>query len=297
MNKYDQQLIVDLLGGGLSQDEERAALDRIDKDPSLRAEYESQLSAMSILGASPIPMMTADERTALHSSLRKQLHLDDAPVPVVAAPSRWQRWWAPIGGLAVAAAVVFGAVVVLPGALSGGVSDAEFQTASAELTTTAPSASSTEDVAGTFEDESSGDNSAVAAAPEAAGGASDEEDSAGAETQAVDTFEAAVPPSDLPYLTDVDLDVLGGALPSESDSLRSNPSVPSSKSAEFGAELVNVCLDSLRVDSPASEFSPIALTTYESIPSVVVSISPSVGEDFVAVYSVASCQELASTQG
>ena len=48
------------------------------------------------------------------------------------APSRWQRWWAPVTGLAAAAAVIIGVVIVLPD--SG--SDDSLQFAAAEVETT-----------------------------------------------------------------------------------------------------------------------------------------------------------------
>jgi hypothetical protein len=60
---------------------------------------------------------------------------------------------------------------------------------------------------------------------------------------------------------------------------------------------VDACLESLRVDDPSSEIFPIAFATYENTVSVVVSVSPSAGDGFLAVYSVASCLQLASTQG
>ncbi|MEA3510388.1 MAG: hypothetical protein U9R51_03030, partial [Actinomycetota bacterium] len=153
MNERNQNLIIDLIGGRLSPDEERTALSRIEGDPNLLAEYTAQMSALSILESSKRPMMTKDERATLHETLRRQLHLDDSTAPVVAAPSRLQRWWAPIGGLAVAAVVIVGAVVVLPNTLSGSDSDTVFEAALAETTTTAPSASLTEDLAGIAEDE------------------------------------------------------------------------------------------------------------------------------------------------
>jgi len=292
MSKRNQELIIDLLGGRLSPDEERRALSRIENDPALRAEYEAQISALSILSASEMPLMTASERTTLRASLRHQLHLDNAPVAVVAAPSRWQRWWAPMGGLAVAAAVVFGAVVVLPGALSGDDSIGTFETASAPITTMAASESLAEDSSLMTEDEVTGDNSAGASAPEATGSGSGD-----AETQAAETYDAAVVGAALPYLTDLDLDMLENDLASDPDSLRNAAPPPPAKSAGLDAGQVDTCLESLRADNPASEVSPIALATYEDTESVVVSVTPSGAEAFLAVYGVALCQELASTEG
>ncbi len=295
MNERNQEFIVDLLGGRLSPDEERAALALIETDPDLRAEYEAQLSAISILGASSPPMMTMEERTALHATLRQQLHLDDALIPVVAAPSRWQRWWAPLGGLAVAAVVIFGAVVVLPGALSGSDSDETLQMAAAETTTTA--ASTTDDVAGGIEGESAGDQGVGVAAQESLETSPIVEESADAETQAAESFDTAAVASALPYLTDVDLDMLENDLTSDPDSLRNSAPPRPTKSAEPDPSQVDACLDSIRADNPLSEISPIALTAYEGIESVVVSVTPSDGDSFLTVYSIAECRELASTQG
>ncbi|MCL1694059.1 MAG: hypothetical protein M3096_10265 [Actinomycetia bacterium] len=297
MNERNQELIIDLLGGRLSPNEERRALTRIENEPDLRAEYEAQISAISILNASGTPMMTADERTALHASLRRQLHLEDASVAVVAAPSRWQRWWAPIGGLAIAAAVFVGAVVVLPGALSENDSDGTFEMAAAAITTTAASSSQADDLASVSGDEGTGGNDAGAAAPEATESAPEEESLADAETQSVDTYEAATAAPALPYLTDVDLGSLENDLASDPDSLRSISSPSSSKSTEFDTEAVDTCLESLRVLDPSSEIFPVALTTYDDTASLVVSVSPSAGDGFLAVYSVALCLQLASTQG
>jgi len=296
MNERNQELIVDLLGGRLPPEEELTALARIDSDPDLRAEYEAQMSAMTLLSASETPMMTADERASLHAALRLQLHLDDATVRVVAAPSRWQRWWAPLGGLAVAAVIV-GAVVVLPDVLSDGDSIGDFETASAELTTTVPSASLAEDLSGGVEDENTGDETAGAAAPEASESTSDGESSPDTDVQSAEAYDAAAPPDALPYLTDVDLDLLESDLASNPEVLRSDPSPSSAKSADVDADRVSACLDSLRADNSSSEIFPIALTSYEGTESIVVSVSPSGGENSLAIYSVVLCRELASTQG
>ena len=180
MNERNQELIVDLLGGQLSPTEERSIRARIESDPDLRSEYETQMSIISLLDASSIPSMTTEERSTLHAALRQQLHLDDSPAPVVAAPSRWQRWLAPIGGFAVVAAVIVGAIVVLPGALSTDDSDGPFEVASAEITTTAASSSS-DAVPGEVETQSTDDGGDGVTAPDVAesglagGTAADEE--------------------------------------------------------------------------------------------------------------------------
>lgn len=297
MNERNQELIVDLIGGRLSLDEEREAFARIENDPDFRAEYETQISAISMLEASSTPLMTPDERSTLHALLRQQLHLDDTPVPIVAVTSRWQRWWAPLGGLAVAAAVVVGAVVILPGALSSSDSDGSFETASAEIATTAPNASLADGLAEETEDQNGGADAAAPQATESAvaGGSTADEDVPSTTTAAA--YNAAEAPTALPYLSDVDLEALESELSSDPESLRNSISTPSTKSSELDPSQVEACLDSLRADDTASSFSPLATTTYEGTESVVVSVSPSEGDPFLAVFAVDSCRELASTQG
>jgi len=299
MNERNQELIVDLLGGQLTPAEERSILARIESDPDLRSEYETQMSIVSLLDASSTPSMTAEERSTLHATLRQQLHLDHSPAPVVATPSRWQRWLAPIGGLAVAAAVVVGAVVVLPGALSTDDSDGSFEVASAEITTTAAS-SSADALPGEVEAQSADDGGDGATAPDAsesglAGGSAADEN-----TQDAETFAAAETPLTLPYVADIDLDALENDLASDPESLRNSTPPTSSKSSEFDDAQVaqsDDCLDSLTTGDTSSSFSPIAMTTYEGVPAVVVSVSPSEGDPFLAVFSLDLCREIASTQG
>jgi hypothetical protein len=297
MNERNQELIVDLIGGLLSLDEERAAFTRIENDPDFRADYETQLSVISMLEASSTPSMTPDERSTLHAALRQQLHLDDTPVPVVAVTSRWQRWWAPLGGLAVAAAVVVGAVVILPGALSSSDSDGSFETASAEIATTAPNASLGDGLAEETEDQSGGADAAAPQATESAVAGGSTADGEVPSTTTAAAYDAAEAPAALPYLADVDLEVLESELASNPESLRNSVPTPSSKSSELDPSQVESCLDSLRADDAASSFSPIATTTYEGTESVVVSVSPSEGDPFLAVFAVDSCRELTSTQG
>ncbi len=139
MSNYDQDLITDLISGRLSHEESEAALARLAQDPQLRSEYESQLAVASLLADAAGPAMTAQERSTLRASLIEQLNLEDspAPVPVAAAPSPWQRWWAPAMGLAAAAAVIVGIVVIQP----QGNSDDALTFAAADVTTTAASQS------------------------------------------------------------------------------------------------------------------------------------------------------------
>lgn len=295
MNERNEELIVDLIGGRLSPDEEQAALVRMENDAALRAEYESQMSVVSRLGASSSPSMTPDERSKLHAALRRQLHLDDDPVPVVAAPSRWQRWWAPVGGLAVAAAVVLGAVVVLPGTLSGDDSDGAFEMASAVIATTVPTAPLADALASVTESPETDQVTPQAEESVDAGGMAADGEAQPTTTAAA--YEAAAPPADLPYLVDVDLDALESELASDPESLRNAIPAPSTKSLELGTPLMEACLDTLRIADTASSISPIATTTYEDTEAVVVSVSPPEGDPFLAIFAVDSCEELASTQG
>lgn len=327
MNARNQELIVDLLGGRLSPEEERTALARIENDPVFRAEYETQLSAISILEASPTPSMTPAERSSLHAALRQQLFLDDAPVPVVATPSRWQRWRAPLGGLAVAAAVIVGAVVVLPGTLSGDDSGEDVAMLAAEISTTVPSTSRADDFAGHIQSGDTGTESADTASPETtefttsvpnasldedfadeadaappppSESVIDGEDAADEEAQPTTTAatsDVVIAPISLPYLSDVDLDALEQQLASDPDSLENDASAPSTMSAELDASRVDACLDSLRSDETVSSLTPIATTTYEGTGAVVVSVSPPEGDSFLAIFAVDVCRELANTQG
>lgn len=305
MNERNQELIIDLIDGRLSPDEERVAMTRIENDPALHAEYETQMSAISMLGASSTPSMTPAERSTLHTSLRRQLRLDDAPVPVAAAPSRLQRWWAPLGGLAVAAAVVLGAVVVLPGTLSGSDSRETIAMDSAEVETTVPITSLTDDFAGKTDEQNADAGGAEAGATDAetpvpesadAGGISSDE-----EIQPTTTAESydvvAEPPIDLPYVSDVDLVALEDELASNPDALNSRQMTPPTEPSELDASRVEACLDTLWSDDSSSSLFPLATTTYEGTAAVVVSVSPSEGDPFLAVFALDSCRELASTRG
>ncbi|MEA2023291.1 MAG: hypothetical protein U9N79_03250 [Actinomycetota bacterium] len=321
MNELNQELIVDLIGGRLSPEEERSALTRIENDSDLRAAYETQMSALSALGASPLPSMTPEERSTLHAALRHQLYLDDVPVPVVAAPSPWQRWWAPLGGFAVAAAVVVGAVVILPGALSQDDAREDVAMLSTEISTTAPISPLADDVGGAIE---SGDadaaapeattfttsvpnaataedlaDDAEAAPPVAAEDSIDEGASADDEVESTTTAassDVVIVPISLPHLSDVDLDVLEEQLASNPDSLTGRQEPPSAKSSEPDASQIDACLDSLRANDTASSFSPIATTTYEGTAAVVVSVSSLDENSFLAIFAVDSCLELVSTR-
>lgn len=122
MNDQDRDLIAALAEGRLGRTAAEDALAHIEADPELASEYADQVAALAFLQLGQQPRMTASERSTLHVNLTEQLGLvpDTTPSP---SPARTRTpWWQPVFGLA-AAAVVVTAIVVLPGALTGGSAD------------------------------------------------------------------------------------------------------------------------------------------------------------------------------
>jgi hypothetical protein len=293
MSDNNLDLITELIDGRLSPDERRAALARVAADPELQSEYETQLAVSSLLSETPPATMTAAERSELRSSLRQQLHLDDAPVPVVVAPSRWQRWWAPVAGLAAAAAVVIGVVIILPD--SG--SDDSLQFVAAEVETTIQaSRNDGADMGGSADTSGAADEelttTTAAASEELTPPVAAEDAMAG-------SVEAAGEPSPdaVPYIPEVDLNELGLAYsegPSEfEDEL--------SKSAR-GVEPVETseassCL-SVETGDSASEPSPaiVASGTINGVDVIVVLVTPPTEEPYFVALDADTCEELASTR-
>jgi len=135
MNDNDIQVITALVNDELPPVESEAVLARMETDPELRSAYEEQLAVSSGLKSVPAVAMTAAERDTLHTALRTQLNLEDAPVAAAAAAaSRWGRWWAPMTGLA-AVAVIVVAFVIAPNL--GSDDPEQVALAPAEITTTA----------------------------------------------------------------------------------------------------------------------------------------------------------------
>jgi anti-sigma-K factor RskA len=114
MNDQDRDLIIALAQGHLSTDAAEEANARIEGDPELASAYAEQILALDHLSSLAAPQMSVDERSGLHANLTEQLGLvrvaDTPPAPA----KRKATWWAPVFGLATAAAVV-AAVVILPG--------------------------------------------------------------------------------------------------------------------------------------------------------------------------------------
>lgn len=292
MSDYNPELITELINGRLSPDERRAALARIGADPELQSEYETQLVVASLLNEAPSPTMTAAERSGLHTALRQQLHLDDAPVPIAVAPSRWQRWWAPIAGLAAAAAVVIGAVVILPG--SG--TDDSVQFAAAEVTSTVQSSRVDEadvgDSAGSADGASEEQTTTTAAASEELTPAAAPQDTIAG------TLEAAEEPSSksLPHLPDVDLEQLGLAYAAGADDFEAQLNDAAAESDAVAPSDVSACLDETGDSADAATLTIVATATVAGVDVVVLSVAPPTEDPYLIALDVDTCRELASTR-
>jgi hypothetical protein len=292
MSDHDLDLIAELINGHLSPDERRAALSRVAADPELQSEYETQLAVSSLLSEAPSPTMTAAERSQLRTTLRQQLNLEDASAPLVVAPSRWQRWWAPVAGLAAAAAVIIGVVIILP---DGG-SDDSLQFAAAEVETTIQA--------------SRNDGADIGGSAGSADGADEElttTTAASSEeflspTAAEDTNDGSVdageqPPEALPHVPEVDLNELGLAY----DEGPGNFEDELNKSARSGEPVetseVRSCL-SADTGDPASEpsFTIVASGTIDGVDVVVVSVTPPIEDPYLIALDADTCEELASTR-
>lgn len=292
MSDHDLDLIAELINGHLSPDERRAALGRVAADPELQSEYETQLAVSSLLGDAPAPTMTAAERSELRTALRQQLNLHEAPPPAVVAPSRWQRWWAPVAGLAAAAAVIVGVVIVAP---NGG-SDDSLEFAAAQVETTIEASRNDEaDMGGSADsidavEEAQTTTTAAASedlAPPAA--AADTMDGSIA-VSGEDSAEA------LPHLPDVDLNTLGlayaeGPAEFEEELSRSSAVSESATSSDAG-----VCLDGTEDVANGASFEIVATATISDIDVVVVVVTPVSGDPYLIALDAGTCEELASSR-
>jgi hypothetical protein len=303
MKDTDLTLIVDLVAGLLSPAEEKDALALISSDPELLAAYASQREVSAGLADLPAPSMTAGERAHLHAELKAQLHLDD-PSPVVApTPSRWSRWMAPLGGLAVAAAVVIGAVLVLPGTL-GGENDAAFN-AAAPATTTAASTGSAETLEdGRLSPTASGESVGTIGeeSPSAPGGVSEGGDapieaSVAADGVGEQPSQAVASILELPFVADIDLETLAASYSSDPDVADESLSKRSSNGSPLSTDQISSCIDTASADAPDSVVSPLAVTDYDGVEAVILAITPPSGNPHLVVYSLDACTELANTDG
>jgi len=292
MSDHDLDLIAELINGNLSPDERRAALARVAADPELRSEYETQVAVASLLSETPAPTMTAAERSEMHTSLRQQLNLDDSPAAAVAAPSRWQRWWAPVTGLAAAAAVIIGVVIVLP---DNG-SDDSLQFAVAEVTSTIEaSRNDGADVAGSADAADGADEertTTTAAASEEFDPTFTAEDSTDA------TLESAGEPSPeaLPHIPDVDLNELGLAYAEGEDEFEDELDKSSTVPDPVPRSAAGVCLDEAGVGENEGSLTIVATATIDGVDVVVVSVTPPVEDPYLVALDAYTCEELATTR-
>jgi anti-sigma factor RsiW len=292
MSDHDLDLITELINGRLSPDERRAALARVAADPELQSEYETQLAVSSLLRDAPPATMTAAERSDLRAALRQQLNLQDASTPVVVAPSRWQRWWAPVAGLAAAAAVIVGVVIVLP---DGG-SDDSLEFAAAQVETTVEASLSDEADVGESEDSV---NDVEEAQTTTTASVSEELAPPTAAADALDgSVEAAGEPSaeTLPHLPEVDLSTLGraydeGPAEFEDQLTKSSAVTESATSSDIG-----VCLDEAPGGADGASLEIVATATISDIDVVVVAVTPVSGDPYLIALDARTCEELASTR-
>ena len=293
MSDHDLDLITELINGHLSPGERRAALSRVAADPELQSEYETQLAVSSLLSEAPSPTMTAAERSELRTTLRQQLNLEDAPAPVVVAPSRWQRWWAPVAGLAAAAAVIIGVVVILP---DGG-SDDSLQFAAAEVETTIQTSSNDGADTGGSADSADGADEELTTTTAAA---SEEFESPPAAEDTTDGSVGAAgeqPPESLPYIPEVDLDELGLAYAEGPDDFEDELNKSPRSAEPLETSDVRSCLLADTGD-PASEpsFTIVASGTIDGVDVVVVSVTPPIEDPYLIALDADTCEELASTR-
>jgi len=277
MNEDHLTLIVDLVAGRLSPNDEKAALALVASDPALGSEYAAQMAVAARLAATPTPGMTSREREHLHAELKAQLHLDYPTVAPAAAPSRRIRWLAPLGGLAVAAAVVIGAVVVLPNTISN--NEADTFEAAAEATTT---------VAATQEDDTLSEAGGLA--QEAPPNAAPEESLTKADALSSGTVTA------LPFASDIDLAELAARYATNPELATQSLTKTTGTARETEDPQLRACLDAIAASVPDREVVALATTTYAGTDAVVVAVGPPGADGYLSMYDPSSCTELASTR-
>lgn len=287
MSEHDLNLITDLISGRLSPSERAEALQYVASNPALQSQYETQIATASLLHDLPSPAITPEERSTLHASLRHQLHLDDAPVPAAApAPSRWQRWWAPVTGLAAAAAVIVGAVVILP----GGGSDDSFEAVSAALseTTVASQSADTSTGGGADSDGALADEAATTTAPAAA--------ETTTTAASAEEFAGEAPPTSLPHVPDGDLDSIALAYAGDPESLARGFDSLTKNGTSDADPGIDACRAEASSADDTSVIVPVATTVVDGAEAVVLSVTPPGSEAYLVALDLTTCEELASTR-
>lgn len=178
MNENDRDLILDLTEGRLSGPEAEAAEARIAASPTLRAELATQQGVRATLAAAEPVRMTVDEQGSLSAALREQLNIAEAPAPApVPLPAKRFRWWVPVFGLAMVAAVLVGFVALGP---LGSSDDADTLEVATDLVTEETSIAENGSTLGRSQDDL-----------EAAGGSSEQPDSDTPPTEGAEAPAAA----------------------------------------------------------------------------------------------------------
>jgi anti-sigma factor RsiW len=295
MNENDRILIIDLIDGRLSPTQEKGVLALVAADPQLRAEYETQRAIAARLATETSPLLTPLESARLRSELKTLLHLDD-PVPVAAASSsRRSRWLAPLGGFAVAAAVIVGAFVVLPGTLSGDDSTDSFEVAIAETATTAAAGMESREAPPSDVDAAKGSPQGDVSINESES-LSEVDDAAGAAVGG-QAFDEAAPTAIvvIPSVDDVDLKELAKAYALDPGDLGESLATRSVGASPEATEQAYTCAAVASKDAGTADVLPVAITTHDGLDAVIVAIVPSSGDPYLAAYDLDSCTEFATT--
>jgi hypothetical protein len=299
MSNYDQELITDLISGRLPPQERQAALARLAQDPELRSEYEAQLAVSSLLADAPASVMTADERSALRASLVQQLHLDDAPAAVSAAPARWQRWWAPVAGLAAAAARIVGAGDTRPGVAS----DDSMDVASADVTTTI--AASQSDGGGgeseepdvlAFSDESE-ETTETAETPTTAAAALETTTTSASAAEDLVSAAGDASPRSLPYVPNLDLEDLAQEYAAGPQELDDALAKSASEEGRLDTAAAYECFEAS--DSAPTEGATVEVVasgTLDGTEVAVLVVTPSGAEPYLVALDMNSCSVVSSVR-
>lgn len=140
MNEHERDLLLGLVAGTLSPEEEAAAAELLAARPDLVDELALQRAALAALAELEAPTLRPEERATLRRSLREGLGLDLAVEGRPAPTSRWIRRLVPVLGFA--AVLLAGFLVVAGGPfLGGGSSGSEFAVEEAAVATSTTSAS------------------------------------------------------------------------------------------------------------------------------------------------------------
>ncbi|MGI9584658.1 MAG: hypothetical protein ACR2N7_03615 [Acidimicrobiia bacterium] len=260
MNDQDRDLILALAAGRLSTEEAAAASARIEANPELAEELSAQRTAIEALATVPEPAMTAEESTALRSSLATQLNIEELPAPVPV--KRRLPWWQPAFGIA-AAAVFVTAVIILPGTLS--------------------------------EDDTSATDSeqqfvALDQAPTTLAVSSQSDDSASSPPQTESPADGqAAPESSLPEPDGVDLlnATRGQDDPAEMD--ESLEEVGVTKRSSVDADRVASCLDTLAAELPPGEKHVLGAKPSDDGEVVFIGVDDGEGVSAVVSISLDTC--------